>query len=236
MLYHLDVQLGSFMKFLDGTLGSGRTLYAVSADHGICPIVELLEQQGLTQARRVFISKFVPEMNKLIEEKYGVAGIVQKYKTPQFYVDMKKLKSLDKRKQKAIIKDLRAFLERQQGIKQTWTFKELHNATFKDSDLANFFKQQLFKGRSGLITLQTYPYSLDTKWPYGTDHRTPYDYDTHVPLIIYQPEIFEKKSIDQRVWALQLANTLAYIIGIERPSASTFDLLPGLFDPISPAP
>ena len=78
--------------------------------------------------------------------------------------------------------------------------------------------------------MQTYPYVIITNFPTGLSHKTPYEYDTHIPLILYQAGQIEGKKIYQKVWGLQLANTLAQILRVQKPSASTFDALPGIFD------
>jgi hypothetical protein len=74
------------------------------------------------------------------------------------------------------------------------------------------------------------PYCLITNYPKGCTHNTPYDYDTHVPLILYQSGSLEQKQILHRVWIPQLAITLAKLLGVQHPAASTFELLPGIFN------
>jgi hypothetical protein len=70
---------------------------------------------------------------------------------------------------------------------------------------------------------------LLSKYKAGTTHESPYNYDTHVPLVIYQPGKYEHISIIKKVYATQLANTLAQILNIQKPPASTAQLLPGIF-------
>jgi len=92
----------------------------------------------------------------------------------------------------------------------------------------NFYKQQLYAGRTGDLICLTQPYCLLTSYPRGTSHSSPYDYDSHVPLVLYQKGRFEKKKINSKVWIPQLPVTLAHILNCERPSASTYKLLPGI--------
>ena len=106
-------------------------------------------------------------------------------------------------------------------ITQVWMPKRLTATNF-------FFKNQLYKKRSGDITCKLGPYCAITKYPKGTHHRTPYDYDLHVPLIIYQKDKFENKKINKQVWMTQFANTLAKIFEIAGPAASVFEPLPGI--------
>ena len=94
--------------------------------------------------------------------------------------------------------------------------------------LENFYKNQLYEGRSGDIICMPQPYCQITKYPTGTSHSSPYDYDTHVPLVLYQQGRFGRQTIRSKVWMQQLPITLAHILGVQRPSASTFATLPGI--------
>ena len=51
------------------------------------------------------------------------------------------------------------------------------------------------------------------------------------PSTIFHPGKFERRYVRKRVAALQLANTLAEILNVPKPSASTYEILPDLFDP-----
>jgi len=149
---------------------------------------------------------------------------------PNLYLDQQTLHSFPAETQKLIIADLKNFLQQQPGIKQVWTYDELKHASFSAQEIENYFKKQLFFGRSGSLIIQVYPYVQIRPLAKGTDHLTPYGYDTHVPLIVYQQGKFENKRIVQRVWILQLANTLSEILALPKPSASPFEVLPKLFE------
>jgi hypothetical protein len=116
------------------------------------------------------------------------------------------------------------------GIKQVWTYQELQNLATQPDSFEDAIKKQLFPGRSGDIIMQTYPYAIVTDCKTGTTHETAYGYDTHVPLIIFQHGAFEDRTIRQRVSMIQFANSMAEIMNIQKPSASTADILPGLYD------
>ena len=60
----------------------------------------------------------------------------------------------------------------------------------------------------------------------GQNHTSCYSYDSQVPLYIYQKGKFEKKTITKPVITQQLAVTLAEILNIPRPSASSVDVTP----------
>ena len=229
MLYHLDQQITHFIDNIQKMVDPQEILFALTADHGTSPIVELLKQKGIPFARRINEQQFINLLNNYIKDKYKITNLVKALQLPNIYLDQPILDSFSPDTQKLLIADLKSFLRKQPEIKQVWTFDELHRACFSAQEIEDYFKKQLFLGRSGSLIIQVYPYVYITPFTKGADHVSPYNYDTHIPLILYQQGKFEQKRIIERVWILQLANTLAQILTIPKPSASTFGLLPKLF-------
>ncbi len=230
MIYQLDKQIQDFMEQITTKFDKKDVLFALTADHGSGPIVELMHDRGLDGARRIPVLELTDHLNQYIKKNYNIENCVLKIKQPHCYFNMKIFGGLDAALQEKILQDTKTLLLQQSGIKQVWTYNELNNLYFDQNDLENYFKQQLFKGRSGQLIIQTYPYVIISKNPTGLDHKTPYEYDTHIPLIVYQPGQLEGKKIYKKVWGLQFANTLAQILRVQKPSASTFEALPGIFD------
>ena len=230
LIYHIDRQFNRFIKMMHSRFGKRNVLFVLTSDHGVAPIPEQLHDQGIKMARRVNAKELVAQVNQFTEMKYGISNLVHHFESSQFFFNLSLWQDLSVVKQKAILTDIKTFLNMESYIKNVWTFDELRTMCYEPHDLENYFKQQLFPGRSGQVIVQVYPYVQITRYPKGTTHVTPYEYDTHVPLIIYQGGKFEARHIRKKVWALQLANTLAEILEIPKPSASTFEILPGLFD------
>ncbi len=230
MIYHLDKQLQDFMEQIATKFDKKDVLFGLTADHGSGQIVELMHDRGLDSARRISASDLLRSLNQYLKKTHDVDNCVLKIKQPHCHLNMKVFDTLDRALQEKIMQSIKTFLLQQPGIKQAWTYDELYTLSFDPNQLEDYFKQQLFKGRSGQLIMQTYPYVIITDFPKGLSHKTPYEYDTHIPLILYQAGQIEGKKIYQKVWGLQLANTLAQILRVQKPSASTFDALPGIFD------
>lgn len=226
MLYHLDQQLGVFMDNLDQLVGKDNILYALTADHGVSPIPELVKLRGYQHAQRVNVHTLIKKINSTIEERYGINQVISQYKTPWIYLNKQELAQQKPRTKKQIMLYIRHFLEQQPGIKRVVSIKHLNPSFISSCSVDFLYAQQQFKDRTGQMAIMMHPYAMDTKWDYGTDHRSPYDYDTHVPLILYWPDVLKPCIITRRVLTLQLANTLASLIGTARPSASRCSLLP----------
>jgi predicted AlkP superfamily pyrophosphatase or phosphodiesterase len=226
--YHLDFQIQGFMQNVRRMVGAENTLFVFTADHGIQPIQEIMQKKGFSNSRRILSKQIISEINDLISKKYDIKKIVLGFKASKFFLDKNKIKPLSKKLWEKILKDLKNYLKNITGIKEVWTYDDLQSSIFESNDFRNFYKNQMYKGRSGDLICMPQPYCLISNYDKGCSHNTPYDYDTHVPLILYQKNRFEKKHIFDKVWIPQLPVTLANILGISQPTASTFNLLPGI--------
>lgn len=226
MIYHLDWQIKQFMKYINKKIHPDNVLYVLTADHGIAPLIELLQKKGIKNIYRINNKKIVQKLNDHIKEKHGISDVISYFLNSGFYVN-KVFHDLSADKRAQVTKSIKSFLRKQPGIKDVWTFDELNKLPVERGSIDWFFKNQLYKGRSGEFICKCHPYSMISKHERGTSHRSPYEYDTHVPLVIYQRGKYSYKIFEQKVFMTQLANTLAKIFGIAKPSASTEEPLPG---------
>ena len=66
-------------------------------------------------------------------------------------------------------------------------------------------------------------YTMMPNWTYyrkGSTHGTRFNHDTHVPLLLYGNGI-KKGSINRRTDVIDIAPTIASVLGINSPNAST---------------
>jgi predicted AlkP superfamily pyrophosphatase or phosphodiesterase len=230
MIYHLDKQIQRFMRKTLRIIGKHELVFALTADHGVMPIPELLHDEGLNLAHRIDRVEFVKKINDAVKQKHSLNNLVRSYKGQELVLDTSLMDGLDEDKQKAVFGDVQALALATPGIKNVWIVDDLLKLPTQPNTLEDNIKKQVFKGRSGSIIVQPYPYTVITHWKEGSAHKTPYNYDTHVPLIIFHPGKFEKRYVRQRVSPLQLPNTLAEIMNVPKPSASVCEILPDLFD------
>ena len=231
MVYHLDKQIQRFMRQTLRIIGKHEVVFVVTADHGVMSFPELLRDQGLQHAQRVERLKLIERINKQIEEKHDVKNLVIGFKSQELVVDPAVEETLSPEEHEEILWDMKLWALKEPGVKNVWTHDELLHLPTQPGTLEDNIKHQLFKGRNGSIIIQPDPYMVITQWNKGASHKTPYNYDTHVPVIIFNSGKFERRFVRKRVAALQLANTIAEIFNVPKPSASTYDILPELFDP-----
>lgn len=230
MIYHLDYQIQQFMNTIYSMLESNDVLFVLTADHGVSPIPELLEQEGYPSARRINYADLVPALNQSIKDKFEIDNFVDNCMSAQLYIKEKKLKKLSPEQQTESLSLLKKILQNHAGIKTVWTVPELQSRSFPTSAIEFFYKNQIYPGRTGTLIVQPFPYCVIDDHYLGTGHRTPYAADTQVPLIVYQKNSIPSQRISENVWTLQLAPTLAHFMGIPKPSACIVPILPGITD------
>ncbi len=228
LLYHLDLELFRFYNYITKHVRKKDVLIMVTADHGMGYPPEEMRAKGYTSAKRIMTTALQKELNTIAYRESGYSDMIVGIKAPTVFFDVKKLNKLPQEKRESLLKACKEFVISQPGIKHVWTYEELLNTTFENSALSLYYKNQAYHGRYGQLIVQPDPYCFLTQHSEGTSHKSPYNYDTHVPLIIYQTASYERASIYDRVTCLQCAPTLAYLLGIPKPSATTQPLLPGI--------
>ncbi len=230
-IYHIDKQLKPFIQYAIKATDN-KTLFVLTADHGILPMQGVMRTEGINTAIKLEPDLIMSKMNTLIKEKHGLDGFIVNFQMPQFYYNSLVTKDIDQATLKAINKELKSFLHDTPGVKNVWTDHDLDTFSFDPirEEIPFYYKNQRYPNRSGNLFVQLQPYTLMSKYKKGTTHESPYNYDTHVPLVIYQPGVHENVSVVQKVYATQLANTLAQMLDIRKPPASTTQVLPEVFD------
>ncbi len=221
MIYHLDRQLDIFMQNVQDLVGAENVLFVLTADHGVAPIPELLQKEGFSSARRLDSVDLQSKLNDMVEKKFGIKNIVQSFKTNQIYLDHKIKNSLDKNRLDLIIGEIKKYLAKQDAIKICWTKEDLERAKFPKDYFEQLYKNQFYTKRSGDLIFMPQAYSSIIKHSKGTTHRSPFDYDVHVPIIFYREGVLKRKKVSQKVYTTQIAKTLAKMLKVPSPSASS---------------
>ena len=228
MVYQIDQRIKDLMDFVKKTYPNINPIFALTADHGVMPIPEVLQDEGFSLPVRVNVTGLVKQLNDIAKQEFGVENIISVVKPPQFFFNRKLFKSLSTEKKHALTERLANILREHPSIKQVWTKYELEKATSTSDIYAELFCNQYYKGRSPHLTCLAAPYHMITKHDKGTSHDTPYLYDIHVPLVLWQKGLVEKKTISEPVKILQLPVTLAHLLNIQCPSADEKEMLPGI--------
>lgn len=238
-----DALLQDLLGFLDAKVGKGNYYFALSADHGVCPLPEFAKKEGKDAGRidpELLTSRAEEYLNKkfLPEGKSAPWLELAKKGNPWIYFNYATLKEL-KLRQQDVEAALANWYNEQPGIERAFTRTEmLSDDKKKQSELFQSVQRSFHPDCSGDVMVVTKPYyqfSLTTlsqnpqKLPtYRTGHGTPHAYDTHVPLMVMGPRI-QPGARDERIAPQAMASILAEALGVPRPGSASYPTPPGLF-------
>ncbi len=216
----LDQDIASFLDFLDTKIGKDKYIVFLSADHGAAHIPGFLKEHQIPAG--VFSESILEkELNKIIEDSFGIKKVVMSIQNYQVYVDFEELEKQGKNR--ALISDLviktlkaKAFI--------SYAFETDKTVT---TTIAEPMKSRLVNGytptRSGDIAFVLKPGYFDGSSK-GTTHGLWNPYDAHIPLLFYGCNIKAGKT-NRETYMTDIAPTLAAILHIQMPSGSVGKVL-----------
>ena len=216
ILIRLDKDLGNLFAHLDQKVGRGNYIVALTADHGVVPIPEDMQQTGADAG-----VLHLPEVQDRIEialeslnyPKPSVARISGSdvYFAPDVY---KRLQT-DSNAMSYVLVAIRTT----PGVAAVYRAEELRDRPATQSPTLRAFANSYFPGRSGDLFILPKPYWLLDGTPlgkprsYGTGHGVPYNYDQHVPVLLMGFGI-QPGQYFQPITPADIAPTFATLCGI----------------------
>lgn len=222
--YHTDRQLGDFLRFLDAQVGVGKWTLALTADHGVAPIVEYGKQFKLPAARNPLgdLKQVKAKLEARLRSKLGVAAsdppLIQKVEEIQVYLQHDHpafLKAGAEDRFALAQRIVRDWLLDQPPVALAMTRDELASGT--GGKLQQQLQRHFHPRRSGDVLFVLKPYNLPGAK--GTTHGSPWHYDTHVPMLLVGAGIAPGK-FDRPVGPACLASTAAELFGVDYPSGN----------------
>jgi len=213
----LDYVLGRLFEELDERVGLNNTVVALTADHGVLPLVEHLAQQGTPAVR--FPKTLIPDaVNKAINGKYPDAGnVVAYFDPPHIYFDLKRLEALGISRTEA--EDLgREAILATGYVEQVYRHADLKRKP-SDDPMDSLYRNSFCPPRSQHLIVRLKENHYVHRSQGSTGHGSPYDYDRHVPVVLLGPAIPSGR-FNEPAGPEDLAPTLATILGAKlKPNA-----------------
>jgi hypothetical protein len=224
-----DRLVKELLEYLDARVGQDRYVIAVSADHGVCPLPELVRARG-GDAGRVEPISLLLKANRFLNAEFNPKGepapFIESAVYPWVYLNTGALKDLKLDRAK-VEEALARWLAQQPGIKAAYSRARLLQGPFKDDPIGERVRRSFYPGRSGDVTVVLKPHYLMTPLLTGTTHGTPHPYDTHVPLLVYGAGVragVRKDAVTPQAAAVILAHAL----GIKPPARADVALPEGV--------
>lgn len=216
MMLAIDRQLNDFFAYLGRQIGLANVVIALTADHGAAPAPQYAS--GLRMPAQAFDGKkFRAELNAKISAKLGKnAEYVTAYDHPDVFLNEAAFNA-------ASMKEPAAETLVGETLKQLGVPGYVTKTQLAEGDVPNtVFRQKFLNSYSpyggwyvmGIVRPFTIGYLN------GTDHSLPYNYDAHVPLAFFGV-MFRPGQYRQNVETIDLAPTLASVLGVNPPAAAT---------------
>jgi predicted AlkP superfamily pyrophosphatase or phosphodiesterase len=212
----LDQYLGQFFAVLDSTVGSGKYLVALSADHGVLPLPEELKKAG-KDAGRIWSDSLYPDLKKACEEAALSLSLTENMAIVAnengIILDYHEVtsKGIERGKFQAAIAEQ---CKKIKNVADAFTYDELSRMPLGGRPYLDKFVNNFQADRSPDVVLRFKEYWLVSDSPHGTSHGSVYDYDSHVPLIFMGPGV-SPGHVAEKVATVDIASTIAEYLGID---------------------
>jgi predicted AlkP superfamily pyrophosphatase or phosphodiesterase len=209
ILVRLDRDLGELFAHLDATVGRGNYVVAFSADHGVAPIPEQAQRDGLGGGR-VQTSAIRRAVNQLAGQSIGEPNAVASITDGDLSFTPSAKEKL--RKQPEALDAIIHAIENTSGVLRVFRAEQLYPMPQTPDPILRAASLSYVPGRSGDLVVALKPYWIYMD-PGGTTHGSAYSYDQRVPLIFFGRGIRRGTYLDASSPA-DIAPTLAYLCGI----------------------
>jgi predicted AlkP superfamily pyrophosphatase or phosphodiesterase len=221
-LLQLDRLLQGFFQDLDAMVGRDRYLAVLTADHGFMPAPEVLRAQG-QDTGRLSTRQLGARVNDELERAFDVAPLVQVSPSSTLIVDRRRLAEhgldLDR-----VTEAARTAVLREPGIAAAYTRAELLGNTRAGAPYFEAVRRTWHPQVSGDVQFVVRP-----GWMFGSSvatHGSPHPYDQQVPILFWGPRWVKPGRVDAPVEVVDIAPTLAALLGLPPPAASEGRPLP----------
>jgi predicted AlkP superfamily pyrophosphatase or phosphodiesterase len=223
-LLQLDRLLEAFFRDLDVTIGRDNYLMVLTADHGFMPAPELSRLLGRNAGKQSG-SEALARLNLGLSQKFGegkwalyISALGVQLNQP--LIDQKKID------RSAFTEEARRILLAEPGIEVVYTREELISGSRAGAPLFDAIRKSWDRERSADLQYALKPYWMMTSSTAATTHGSAHPYDTNVPIMFYGPRWIAARRIDSRVEVVDIAPTLAGLLGVAVPAASEGKVLP----------
>ena len=248
MVVSLDKQLDGFFSWIDKTVGLNNVWIAFSADHGSPSIPHEAAEIGIHGAY-LDLNKMYAALNVGLNERFSpgqkVDYLMGTPDLPQIVLNKKVFENakIDERTAEDAVAALVPAAVAAQATKTSeplplthrvnqsptlvavYTRLQLANNELMPSEMGRLLAHSYTDHGNWQVMMELEGYQMEDVRSWGqTTHFSPWSYDRHVPLGIYGAP-FVAGEYHGRVAPVDLAATLASLLGVNQPSASVGQVL-----------
>lgn len=215
-LLRLDRTLADFLVQVDRLVGLDRTLIVLTADHGVLPLVEVLQARGV-DARRVNPTSLGTSVLTALAERYDdPRSLIANFGAGGLTFNHRELRTrgISQNEVETIAADA---LRETEEVAAVYTRADLAGSAPSEDPYLWLYRNAFFPARSPDLTIRLQPFFYPSRPDAGgTGHGTAYDYDRRVPIVFLGKDI-SKGSFGGESGPEDIAPTIAAILGLGFP-------------------
>ncbi|WOP14541.1 alkaline phosphatase family protein [Ottowia sp. SB7-C50] len=222
-LIQLDRLLQDFFRHLDETVGAGRYVAVLTADHGFSPAPEYSQQRG-QGGGRLSSGDVQKKLEAGLSQRFGPGRWLLGISGSSLLIDKTavaaRAQDLD-----AVADEARRLLLAEPGVAAAYTRRELLTGSPAGAPFFEAMRRAWHRDVSGEVQ-----FALQPGWMFGSTvatHGSPHVADTHVPILLYGPPWVQPGERAERVAPVDIAPTLARLLRVAAPAASEGRVLAG---------
>jgi hypothetical protein len=210
-----DRAIGALLDRVDKTVGLQHVLVALTADHGVAPVPEYLQERRMPGGRLTNKDVFGP-IEQALASRFGEARWILSTagSSPYLDYDLIAQRKLDPEVVRQVAADAAL---KAPHVARVYTRDQLTRGAVVGDLIGERVMRGFNAQRSGDLEIILEPYWIRSGS--GATHGTPYNYDAHIPLILMGGRIAPGYYSDH-VALNDLAPTVATLIAVEVPAGS----------------
>jgi hypothetical protein len=233
MAYRTDRQLGEFIALINERMAGRNWVFALTADHAVCPVPEIMQRRGMPAGRDPFgkakdgnYEELAASLDAVLRKALKVPAdqkqsLIQLASWKEIFLQLEHPALQGDRLPQAQ-RLVRNYLLQQPAVAAAATRYQLLYGE-GHTKLDQMFRRAFHPKRSGDVLYALRPYYISGTA--GATHGSPWQYDTHVPLLLLsQGESSENRTslrpgkYHANVSPAQLAPTLARLLHVMPPA------------------
>lgn len=219
----LDKEIERLLMYLDKEIGKREYTVFLTADHGATDAPGFLKENKIP-INYFNIKNWKEFLESSIKKMFGTKKIIEGYSNEQLFLNHELINKL-KLDLSVVKKKLIDKMQDYPGIDNVYSSENIFN--YNEDHYLRLLRNGYNKNLSGDIV-----YTLMPNWVYprkGSTHGTRFNHDTHVPLIFYGKGI-KRGVTNRKTDVIDIAPTIASLLGISSPSGSTGDVIYEVLD------
>lgn len=222
----LDMELASFLNYLDRHIGVGNYTVFLTADHGAAHNSNYLKDIKIPAGNKPE-HEALAEINAFVKAKTGKDSLIKDLSNYQVYLSETLIESIGVDREDVKDAAMQWFLK-QDGVAYVVDMEDLDDMVVPEP-LKTMIINGYNRKRSGCIQVILEPGWYSGYGPTGTTHGTWNPYDAHIPLLWYGCGI-RKGETFRTVHMTDIAATLSALLKIQMPNACIGNVITEITD------